>query len=254
MAGLAQVAYGAYQHRDAIKKVFTLIAIVFASIGFFLYLIVATVVAVVQGTGGVTDGVTHDLPGFTEFQQFTYKTIYGETWYVFVHPYFFPTLGALTQGVLIDTTPRVGRKHVAWDIADRIPRQTEIRAFADGTVIDVKNNILFSTTRRWQFCDSEGGICWYEVTQPADVQIGCGYEVIIQHADSLRTQYCHLISTPFVHIGDPVLAGQTIGYQGSTGWSTGKHLHFALWRDWQQIDPSYAFSQTSLGDWSEPSP
>ncbi len=251
MAGIAQVAYGAYQHRDKIKKVLLFLAILFGSFVFFLYLIVATVIAVVQGTGGVNDGGHPDLPGFTEFQQFTYKTIYGDTWYTFVHPYFFPTLGALTQGVLIDTAPRVGRKHVAWDIADRAPRQTEIRAFADGTVAEVKNNILYGTTRRWQFCDGDGGICWYEVTQPADVQIGCGYEVVIQHADSLRTQYCHLISPPYVRVGDPVTAGQVIGYQGSTGWSTGKHLHFALWRGWQPIDPSYAFSQTSLSDWGD---
>src|SRR5690348_1045937 len=85
--------------------------------------------------------------------------------------------------------------------------------------------------------DSPSGICWYQVTEKADVQYGCGYEVIILHADSLSTQYCHLASIS-VQAGNTIVGGQDIGYQGSTGWATGKHLHFALWRGGQPIDPS----------------
>jgi len=244
--------YGAYHHRDKIKKVCIAIAVILASIGFFLYLIVATAFAVIQGGGTVTDGAAENAVDFSEFQQFSYKTIFGEQWYQFVHPYIFPTLGALTQGVLLDSSAKVGRRHVAWDIADRVSRDTEVRAFADGTIVAVNGNMLYSTTRRWRLCDeAEGGVCWYEVTQPADIQIGCGYEIIIQHADSLTSQYCHLAYGSSFRVGDSVSIGQVIGYQGSTGWATGKHLHFALWRDGQPIDPSYAFSQTSLSDWGE---
>lgn len=252
MADLAHIAYLAYQNRGRLKKIAFCIAILVAGIGLFLYLVIATTVSVIQGTGGVTDGAPENAGEFTEFQQFSYKTIYGETWYQFVHPYMFPTLGVLTQGVLLDSSAKVGLRHVAWDIADRISRQTEVRAFADGTVVAVNDNILYNTTRRWRFCDESGnGICWYEVTQTADVQIGCGYEVFIQHADSLKTQYCHLQSEPDLKVGDTVTIGQTIGYQSNTGWATGKHLHFALWRGGQPIDPSYAFNQTSLSNWGE---
>lgn len=252
MANLGHAIYLAYQNRDLLKRSCLWIIIVAASIGVFFYLIVAAIISVVQGGGAVTDKTAENLIDFSEFKQFSYKTFYGETWYEFKHSYYFPTLGVLTQGVILDSSAKVGLRHIAWDIADRVARDTEVKAFADGKVIEVKNNILYNTTRRWKFCEeSEGGICWYEVREKTDIQYGCGYEVIIEHADSLRTQYCHLDEEPSFKAGDNITIGQTIGYQGSTGWATGKHLHFAIWRGSQPIDPSYAFTQTSLSDWEE---
>lgn len=249
---LAQLAYGAYKNRDTFKRVLKWAAILIGIIALVIYIIVASVIAVIQGNGRVSDNARENALEFSEFTSFSYKTINGEVWYDFVHPYFFPTLGALTQGAILDSSAKVGTKHIAWDIADRVSRSTEVKAFADGTVVAVNDNILYNTTRRWKFCDSNpSGICWYQVTEKADVQYGCGYEVIILHADSLSTQYCHLASAPGLQVGDTVNGGQDIGYQGSTGWATGKHLHFALWRGGQPIDPSYAFTQTSLSDWSE---
>ncbi len=248
---VAQAAYIVYENRSKIKRVLTWLVIVFASFAFFLYLIFATIIAVLQGNGKVADGaINPNLAQFVEFQSFSYRTIYGETWYDFKHPYIFPTLGALTQGVILDSSAKIGRLHIAWDIADHQPRQTEVRAFADGVVEVARTNILENTTRRWKFCeDDEGGICWYQVKETADVQYGCGYEVVVAHADSLKTQYCHLESESPLAVGDMVTVGQIIGLQGRTGWATGKHLHFALWRDNWPIDPAYAFTQTTLSDW-----
>lgn len=246
-----QLAYGIYQNRDTIKRIAKWLAILVGIIGIVLYIIVATIITTLQGNGRVSDNTRPDTAEFTEFVSFSYKTINGEKWYDFKHPYFFPTLGALTQGVILDSSAKVGQKHIAWDIADQTNRTTEVKAFSDGTVVAVNDNILHNTTRRWKFCDSPSGICWYEVKEKADVQYACGYEIIIQHEDYLSTQYCHLASMPSVQAGDSVIGGQTIGYQGATGWATGKHLHFALWRGGQPIDPSYAFTQTSLSDWSE---
>ena len=56
---------------------------------------------------------------------------------------------------------------------------------------------------------------------------------------------------PTLKVGDPISAGDIVGIQGSTGWATGKHLHFALWHGGSPIDPSYAFSQTSLSNWGQ---
>lgn len=249
---LVELVYAGYKHRRKIKRILTWVIVVVASLALMLYLIIATMVAVVQGTSKVSDnGNDQQLTQFSEFQSFSYKTIYGERWYDYIHPYYFPTLGVLTQGVILDTSAKVGLKHIAWDIADRKDRTTEVKAFSDGTVVAVNTNTLYNTTRRWKFCDDPTGICWYEVTEKADIQYACGFEVVIQHADSLRSQYCHLASLPLVHLGDFVTGGQIIGYQGATGWATGKHLHFALWRSGQPIDPSYAFTQTSLSNWGE---
>ncbi|MFE9612414.1 transglycosylase family protein [Streptomyces sp. NPDC006012] len=54
-----------------------------------------------------------------------------------------------------------------------------------------------------------------------------GYQVVIRHADGRYTQYAHL-SAISVKAGRPVTAGQRIGRSGSTGNSTGPHLHFEV--------------------------
>lgn len=56
-----------------------------------------------------------------------------------------------------------------------------------------------------------------------------GYYIIIRHtADSLYSTYQHLIDAGDVTVGQTVLRGQTIGHMGTTGSSTGIHLHFAI--------------------------
>jgi murein DD-endopeptidase MepM/ murein hydrolase activator NlpD len=54
-----------------------------------------------------------------------------------------------------------------------------------------------------------------------------GYQVVIRHADGRYSQYAHL-SAISVRAGQSVSAGQRIGRSGSTGNSTGPHLHFEV--------------------------
>ncbi|MFE0798728.1 transglycosylase family protein [Streptomyces sp. NPDC058812] len=54
-----------------------------------------------------------------------------------------------------------------------------------------------------------------------------GYEVVVRHSDGRYSQYAHL-SAISVKDGQPVGAGQRIGRSGSTGNSTGPHLHFEV--------------------------
>jgi murein DD-endopeptidase MepM/ murein hydrolase activator NlpD len=54
-----------------------------------------------------------------------------------------------------------------------------------------------------------------------------GYQVVIRHADGRYTQYAHL-SAISVKDGQSVVGGQRIGRSGSTGNSTGPHLHFEV--------------------------
>lgn len=57
--------------------------------------------------------------------------------------------------------------------------------------------------------------------------VGYGYLVVIDHANGFATYYAHL-SKIYVYSGEGVERGQVIGAVGSTGWSTGPHLHFEV--------------------------
>jgi murein DD-endopeptidase MepM/ murein hydrolase activator NlpD len=66
---------------------------------------------------------------------------------------------------------------------------------------------------------------------------GYGNYVVIAHSGGLDTLYGHL-STSLVHVGDRVTQGQPVGLEGSTGNSTGAHLHFELRINQAPVDPT----------------
>ena len=63
-----------------------------------------------------------------------------------------------------------------------------------------------------------------------------GYYVVINHGDGYSSLYAHQPSCS-VSVGDYVTQGQTIGYVGSTGWSTGPHLHFTIYYNGADVNP-----------------
>ncbi|MGB3710957.1 MAG: peptidoglycan DD-metalloendopeptidase family protein [Erythrobacter sp.] len=65
---------------------------------------------------------------------------------------------------------------------------------------------------------------------------GCGLTVRLEHDGNLSTRYCHM-SRMAVRSGQTVRRGQVIGYVGSTGLSTGPHLHYEMYRGGRSIDP-----------------
>ncbi|WP_100448907.1 M23 family metallopeptidase [Glycomyces xiaoerkulensis] len=97
------------------------------------------------------------------------------------------------------------------------PKGTPVVAASSGTVITSECN-AFAPDGSPYSCDIDGS--------PAIA--GCGWYVNILHADDRLTRYCHFESRPLVKEGDVVQAGQVIGHVGSSGRSSGPHLHYEV--------------------------
>ena len=72
-----------------------------------------------------------------------------------------------------------------------------------------------------------------------------GNYVMIYHSNGTSTLYAHM-SSMAVSAGDSVTQGQTIGYVGSTGWSTGPHLHFEIAVNGTRVNPLNYFSNYTM--------
>jgi murein DD-endopeptidase MepM/ murein hydrolase activator NlpD len=121
-----------------------------------------------------------------------------------------PAVGPLVSG--FRTSARPGHNGV--DIA--VPKQTPVRAAAAGVVLVARCNA--HTGGIPYSCDRDGGV-WVA---------GCGWYVEILHAANVITRYCHLLMKPFHDPGQYVGAGEVIGLSGSSGHSSGPHLHFEV--------------------------
>lgn len=64
-----------------------------------------------------------------------------------------------------------------------------------------------------------------------------GNYIKLRHGN-FTVSYCHLIRIPNIPIGSKVFPGQPVAHVGSTGRSTGPHLHITLKRNGRVIDPA----------------
>jgi murein DD-endopeptidase MepM/ murein hydrolase activator NlpD len=117
-----------------------------------------------------------------------------------------PVDGLLTSDFGIRRDPFTGDEDFHGGVDLAAPRGTPIRVAADGEVV-------FSGRRG-----------------------ASGNVIVVQHADGVTTSYAHAERALAV-AGQEVVAGDVIATVGSSGRSTGPHLHFAARRNGQLIDP-----------------
>jgi murein DD-endopeptidase MepM/ murein hydrolase activator NlpD len=132
-----------------------------------------------------------------------------------------PVQGRLTSDYGLRTDPLTGNSefHEGIDIA--APAGTAINAASSGTVV---------------FAGALGGY---------------GNTVVLEHANGGRTLYAHA-SQLLVRPGEAVEAGQTIGRVGTTGHSTGPHLHFETLVSGQNVDPKSLIGSELSGNVNRP--
>jgi murein DD-endopeptidase MepM/ murein hydrolase activator NlpD len=131
-------------------------------------------------------------------------------------PSLWPVQGPITSsfGEREDPFNGEGAFHKGIDIS--APMGTPIRASADGVV------------------------------ESAGLENGYGREVLLDHGHNLKTLYAHM-SGFTVTQGQSVVRGQVIGYVGSTGRSTGCHLHYEVQVHGTPVNP-HKYLRTTLAD------
>jgi len=121
-------------------------------------------------------------------------------------PSLWPVKGWITSGYGKRASPLTGEpgRHMGVDIANEI--NTPIRATADGLV----------TYAGWQS--------------------GYGRVIVVEHGYGYSTRYGHCARVE-VKVGDEVKRGKILGYVGSTGRSTGSHVHYEVRLHGLPVDP-----------------
>jgi murein DD-endopeptidase MepM/ murein hydrolase activator NlpD len=122
-------------------------------------------------------------------------------------PMGWPASGAITSPFGERMNPRGGgaQFHSGLDIS--IPQGTPVRATADGVV------------------------------SISGMNAGAGNLVVLEHGFGYSTAYAHN-KTLVVNVGQRVKRGEIISYSGSTGNSTGPHLHYEVWKNGKAINPN----------------
>ncbi len=141
---------------------------------------------------------------------------------------------AITSGF---NTLRNGRPHNATDVVGATNKN--IYSVADGTVVAVEVH----TENLYKYWDSTRTQC---MCNGSSCPNGYGTYIIIEHTlngQKYRSRYAHLSST-LVTAGQTVTKGQQIAVEGSTGCSTGSHLHFEFYSiDGHKFDPTSIMSR-----------
>lgn len=122
-------------------------------------------------------------------------------------PSIYPAFGEIVDGFGMRPSPFTGEDEYHWGIDLANDPGTPIYATASGVILKTK----------------------YEE--------GYGKFIRIDHQNGYETLYGHMSSFK-VREGDIVKKGQIIGYMGSTGKSTGPHVHYEVWAGGSKVNPA----------------
>ncbi|GMO62570.1 MAG: hypothetical protein Ta2A_09270 [Treponemataceae bacterium] len=142
------------------------------------------------------------LPG-VQLDQLALRKAMGE---LFIQPLAVKWRFTSAFGWRNDPISNVRSRHTGIDMA--APLGTPIRAAMSGKVVDVGYSRIY------------------------------GNYVIINHGNGYQTLYGHMRYAAQAKKGASISQGTRIGYVGSTGYSTGPHLHFSVYKNGKLVDPA----------------
>jgi murein DD-endopeptidase MepM/ murein hydrolase activator NlpD len=122
-------------------------------------------------------------------------------------PQGWPAGGKISSGFGMREHPRYGGRKLHTGVDISLSRGTPLHATADGVV---------------SFADRSGGN---------------GNIVVLEHGHGFSTVYAHNTRNN-VRPGQTVKRGDIVAYSGSTGVSTGPHVHYEVWRNGQSVNPA----------------
>ena len=131
-------------------------------------------------------------------------------------------LTQIIQGLTNKNSPPQGTGHFIWPVKGPITSPFGMRInpithkYSGHTGIDI--GVPYGTP----IAAADGGTVIF-----AGWNVAYGNMTVIDHGGGFSTMYAHQ-SKQLVAVGDHVTQGQIIGYIGTTGWSTGPHLHFEI--------------------------
>lgn len=147
-----------------------------------------------------------------------------------------PTPCIITSYFGLRTDPVTGEEYKAHGAIDIAP--TNGATYGTVNIIAAKDGTVTYSTGKASACPSN--------STNSDCGGGYGNYVSIEHADGTKTLYAHMYQNSItVETGDTVKAGQVIGKMGSSGKSTGMHLHFEVRINGEKVDPLNYVSETN---------
>jgi murein DD-endopeptidase MepM/ murein hydrolase activator NlpD len=146
--------------------------------------------------------ITYSIESISDIKEYLniQRDIYLST------PKGFPVHGDISSPFGMREHPQSGQENFHSGIDLSIPLRNPVRATADGIV---------------SFSDRSGG---------------SGNLVVLEHGHGYSTLYAHN-SRLSVKVGQKVKRGEIISYSGSTGNSTGPHVHYEIWKDGKPVNP-----------------
>lgn len=152
-----------------------------------------------------------------------------------------PVKGATSVTVSSPFGPRTAPLAGMHNGVDISQPKNMIVAIERGIITDIRNTVKTSQTK--------------DIIANQRTSLYNGNYIVVKHGQGYETRHFHLLEDSFKYkVGEIVPAGAEMAMMGSTGYTTGVHLHFEVRKDGVAVDPMpFLLGQKSIAPYEDPS-